>query len=216
MEENAKWIVIGDIHGCPDQLLEVLAAAKKYPSHRLIFLGDYIDRGPHPEEVVRLVKAMNAVHLRGNHEQMLLDRIEYSAEMKHAALKAAAISDSSLEWIRTSTIGKYETRNYVFVHAGLNSKKTMEEQTDLDYIWSINDGGYLKLTKKIVVHGHLVVPEMVRVENRININTGCGCGGHLTGLVLPEMELLKSSPSPGHGQKTSGYRGMPEDDVGEI
>ena len=68
--------VIGDIHGMNQELKEILTYWQ--PSQEeLVFLGDYIDRGPNSRETLNTVHKLNtklkAHTLRGNHEQMLLD-----------------------------------------------------------------------------------------------------------------------------------------------
>lgn len=74
--------IIGDIHGRADLLASLLKTitqdAQSGPEHRfLIYLGDYVDRGPHSREVVDLIlkaplKGFTQVHLMGNHEEFLL------------------------------------------------------------------------------------------------------------------------------------------------
>ena len=46
-----KIIAVGDVHGSLKQLDEMLLMVMEYPGHRLVFLGDYIDRGPDLEGV---------------------------------------------------------------------------------------------------------------------------------------------------------------------
>ena len=69
-------VVIGDIHGRLDLLQKILAEiADKAPDHRLVFVGDYVDRGPSSKDVlVLLAESPNApVFLMGNHEVMMLE-----------------------------------------------------------------------------------------------------------------------------------------------
>ena len=72
--------LIGDIHGHADKLEELLLkwgyakskGAYEHPKRKVLFVGDYIDRGPKIRETLAIVKAMvdagNAVALMGNHE----------------------------------------------------------------------------------------------------------------------------------------------------
>jgi len=72
--------LIGDIHGYADKLEELLlklgykkvGGAYSHPDRKVIFVGDYIDRGSKIRETLELVKAMvdseNAIALMGNHE----------------------------------------------------------------------------------------------------------------------------------------------------
>ncbi|WP_438350651.1 metallophosphoesterase family protein [Paenibacillus sp. FA6] len=75
-----RTIMISDIHGCIDQLNQILHHIKYNSEYdQLILLGDYVDRGPNSKEVVdriiELVKRHNVIALRGNHDQRLVDLI---------------------------------------------------------------------------------------------------------------------------------------------
>lgn len=71
---------IGDIHGYADKLMELLEklgySAKmgvySHPTRKVLFVGDYIDRGPRIRETLSIVRQMvesgNAIALMGNHE----------------------------------------------------------------------------------------------------------------------------------------------------
>ena len=68
---------VGDIHGEDEKLEELLAKLPLHKGDRLVFLGDYIDRGPNPfaviERLIQLQRDWPCVFLLGNHESMLLD-----------------------------------------------------------------------------------------------------------------------------------------------
>ncbi len=65
-----RTIVIGDLHGCYDEAISLLAACKATAEDRIIFVGDLIDRGPKIKECVEL--AMKHECVLGNHEQSAL------------------------------------------------------------------------------------------------------------------------------------------------
>ncbi len=74
-----RTFAIGDIHGDLDALRAVVAKLPEVDAEdTIVFLGDYLDRGPHSAEVVRIVRAMErdlgckVVCLRGNHEDAWL------------------------------------------------------------------------------------------------------------------------------------------------
>jgi serine/threonine protein phosphatase 1 len=103
---------IGDIHGCYDQLKALLgliaqdqAASSFARRPRLIFLGDYVDRGPdsaHVLEALRWIKAsprFDACMLMGNHEREMLNFIEASAD-----------SRGWLSWGGMETLASYGVR----------------------------------------------------------------------------------------------------------
>lgn len=77
MAEGGRLIAIGDIHGHLEALEALLLAIDPVAGDRLVFLGDYIDRGPESFGVVERLLSLAAEHegcvfLRGNHEQSLL------------------------------------------------------------------------------------------------------------------------------------------------
>lgn len=79
---TSRTLIIGDIHGEIERLDRILARAPwKEADVRLVFLGDYIDRGKHSREVIdRLIQVREArpdtVCLRGNHEMMMMHVLE--------------------------------------------------------------------------------------------------------------------------------------------
>ncbi|MGE3711028.1 MAG: metallophosphoesterase family protein [Hyphomicrobiaceae bacterium] len=82
LPEGRRVYAVGDVHGCLPQLTALLArigadCAARPASHvTLIFLGDYIDRGPDSAGVVETARArpdwaQETITLKGNHEEML-------------------------------------------------------------------------------------------------------------------------------------------------
>ena len=77
--DAGKSFIVGDVHGCSQMLKRLIDKIEWNPSSdRLIFIGDYIDRGEDPKGVVDFVLRLKEDSplvqcLIGNHEQMLLD-----------------------------------------------------------------------------------------------------------------------------------------------
>jgi serine/threonine protein phosphatase 1 len=67
---------IGDIHGMRDELVRLLSRMPLQKGDRLLFIGDYVDRGPNPkgvvDELLELQKSYDCIFLMGNHEAMFL------------------------------------------------------------------------------------------------------------------------------------------------
>jgi serine/threonine protein phosphatase 1 len=86
---------VGDIHGRLDLLEAMLdlieadaAASGQFPRRTLVFLGDYVDRGPDSRGVVealttRLPPGFAAHFLKGNHEAILLDFLAEAWRLEH-------------------------------------------------------------------------------------------------------------------------------------
>ena len=73
-----RTIAIGDIHGASDKLSTLLERLSPGKEDRLIFIGDYIDRGADSEGVIEQIirlkrQGYDVIALLGNHEKLLLD-----------------------------------------------------------------------------------------------------------------------------------------------
>ncbi|HEY7983536.1 MAG TPA: polynucleotide kinase-phosphatase [Ktedonobacterales bacterium] len=118
--EHGPFDIIGDIHGCFDELCELLGqlgytpddtAGYRHPDgRRAIFLGDLVDRGPRVVETVRLVRRMalagQALAVPGNHDEKLVRWVK-GAKVKVAHGLAESIAqiealpeDERLLWRR--------------------------------------------------------------------------------------------------------------------
>jgi serine/threonine protein phosphatase 1 len=75
---------VGDIHGELGKLEALIAVLPVTPEDRVVFLGDYVDRGPHAKGVVdrliALAREWPCTFLLGNHESMFLDFIGWRGE----------------------------------------------------------------------------------------------------------------------------------------
>ena len=67
-----RTLVIGDVHGCADELETLIAAFAPGPQDRLIAAGDLINRGPDSPRVLRIARHHSICCVLGNHEQRLL------------------------------------------------------------------------------------------------------------------------------------------------
>ncbi len=141
---------IGDIHGHADKLEELLLklgykkndGAYSHPKRKVLFVGDYIDRGPKIRETLQIVRAMvesgNAIALMGNHEYNAL--CFHFQETEGGHLRAHSIKniiqhyetlqqfqnrqgeyEEMLEWFKTLPL-YYETDSFKAVHACWDNK----------------------------------------------------------------------------------------------
>ncbi|GJD98071.1 metallophosphoesterase family protein [Methylobacterium iners] len=210
---------IGDIHGCYEQLLELLRLIEKHRdgrSYRLVFLGDYIDRGPNSAAVIAHLRKLqsidqqNVVCLAGNHEDMLLQAHQDRAYFwrwiengggkvleSYGIRKVSQIPAGDIDWLsQLPTI--YEDEHRYFVHAGLRPYHAVKMEDRETHLWIRED--FLTVDfdfTKYVVHGHTAqmsgLPE-VR-QYRVNLDTACVYGHNLTAGVFsntkgPAVEFI--------------------------
>ena len=73
----ARLIAIGDVHGCATQLRSLLDALSPRADDTLVFLGDYVDRGPDTpgviDQLLTLRNTCRVIAIRGNHDQWMLE-----------------------------------------------------------------------------------------------------------------------------------------------
>jgi serine/threonine protein phosphatase 1 len=206
-----RIFAVGDIHGCHDRLLDLLDRIPlDWSRDQLVFMGDYIDRGPQSFEVVQHLielqeRRPSTVFLKGNHEQMLADYLSGKDRMTYLYNGGQQTLDSYLR--RASAPGRYpipeahlrffeslrlmfETENYIFVHAGLRKGVPLERQRTEDLLWIREHFIDTRPAfEKRVVFGHTPFDEPRVEPNKIGIDTGAVYGNKLTCVQLPEEEF---------------------------
>ena len=207
MDDAPRTFVTSDIHGCFREFSELLEGmAINYMVDRLIILGDYIDRGPMSFEVVNKVILLrhqfgpeHIVLLRGNHEQMAIDYFEsgdtnWDFNENQATIDSFARHQDNVQnylgFFKSLPL-MYQDDDAVYVHAGIDPSRQLDEQRDFDLLW-IRDKFYQSRRKfaKTVIHGHTPTlftsrndyPEIL--PDRIAIDTGCVYGGSLCGVQI--------------------------------
>ncbi len=211
---SEKYIVIGDIHGCAKSLDALLGKVTPYSDRSHIFIGDYIDRGPDSRGVVdhvrEFARSHRCVFLRGNHESMLMEAVETGNRtfwLMNGGMETLDSYDTNTpEEIPADHLRFFcETRlwlntpEYLFIHAGLDPKRPVDEQLsdpDIEHtaLWERRHVHRPVLWEKTVVFGHTPVTKPLIEERKIAIDTGCvfqgGAYGTLTALLLPEKTII--------------------------
>ena len=226
--DGRRIYAVGDIHGHIDLLARlhalILADAETARDLRrvVVYLGDYVDRGPGSFDVLDVLindplAGFEGVHLKGNHEDMMLDFLAGPAEPLWtgnggvATLASygveppvmlyhppdletfrrrlrAAIPPNHLGFLRGLRLC-HTDGDYFFVHAGVRPGVPLDDQDPYEMMW-IRDRFLLSDADfgKRVVHGHTPCPVPEVLGNRIGIDTGAYFSGRLTCLVLEGAE----------------------------
>lgn len=209
-------IAIGDVHGCAQSLDALVEKLALTDDDHLIFVGDYIDRGPDSKGVVDLLFKLRdgyrCTFLRGNHEALMLDYLDQgefelwrmnggieTLESYRSEEGKIEIPESHIRLVRETEL-YYDTEEFFFVHAGLRPDMSVadniEHGDEHTFLWERShlDAGDLEW-EKTVVCGHTPHSEPINEEKLILIDTGCVYHRHprmgtLTAVRLPEREFV--------------------------
>ncbi|MDW8197054.1 MAG: metallophosphoesterase family protein [Gemmataceae bacterium] len=172
-----RVLAIGDIHGCRGPLDDLLAWVQPASDDRLIFLGDYVDRGPDTRGVLNRLMELRQSHpivcLRGNHEIMMID----AYYRKRADLKmwlsvggtqtlgsygpapglTGTLDDvppDHWQFLQRDLVDYYEDDEYIFVHATVDPTLPLHEQPENALFWDFLPDMMRHHSGKIVICGH--------------------------------------------------------------
>jgi serine/threonine protein phosphatase 1 len=199
-----RTIVIGDIHGCYAEMLQLLAEVEISDTDCLISLGDIVDRGADSVKVYDFLKNRpNTIVLMGNHERKhLRQTLSYAQEI--VKLKFGDRYDEFLAWIKNLPY-YHETETAIFVHAAVENGVSIEQQK-AEVLCSCTAGekylskqyhntywSELYTGEKPVIFGHHVVgDEPLIIDRKVyGIDTGSCHGGRLTAVIIPGFEIVQ-------------------------
>ena len=202
--------VVGDVHGRASQLKALISNLDYDPlSDRIILLGDLIDRGEDSPGVVNYAlelqaESPNFVCLRGNHEQMLLDLIEYGDLLwlvpenggsltiaqygckynEETSTLSLQIPIAHLEFF-SAMLPFFEDENAYYVHAGLTCGKHPSDCDEETLRWRRDPNFFKRYTGKLCFFGHTPTRYLPSSGTRklnevyicgaaVGVDTGCG------------------------------------------
>ena len=202
-------VIIGDVHGCCDELEELLNECKCRDSNVCtVFVGDLINKGPKNAEVVKLVRKLGGYCVRGNHDEVCLRGWQNYVEGREPLSKTFdwmhQLDREDLQWLFelpfTLTIPAV---NVCVVHAGLVPGVPLEQQP-LDAMLHIRDVSRDGVSSRWLWHkkaadglvpwasawkgpervyfGHDAIRRLQRYSLATGLDTGCVYGGKLTAI----------------------------------
>ena len=206
-----RRFVIGDVHGCAKALRSLIEAIDPQPDDEIVFLGDYIDRGPDSRDVVQQILELrqrcHVVALRGNHEIMLLgvalgglnDEVWLEnggiATVTSYGGSLSKIPPDHLEFFQTLE-PYYETSDLIFVHAGYHHEREMHEQDPSTIYWkhlpSPLPPPHKSGKRMIVGHTPQSNGNVLDAGHVICVDTYCFGGGFLTAFDTDKYEVIQA------------------------
>jgi diadenosine tetraphosphatase ApaH/serine/threonine PP2A family protein phosphatase len=203
---SGRTIVVGDIHGCYDELVALLDKAALTADDRVVSVGDLIVKGEKNREVLDLfIEDERFSAVLGNHDRAL--RRYWRGEgvsLKDSQEKARAelaVDEARYSAYLQSLPLMIDLGSHVVVHAGLRPDVALDGQTieDLTELRTLGDDRtnregvpwYERYDgEKIALFGHWPAPEPRRGKRAVGLDTGCVYGYDLTAYVIETGEFL--------------------------
>jgi serine/threonine protein phosphatase 1 len=230
-----KLIVIGDVHGCAEELKALIHKLPLDQDTTILFLGDYVDRGPDAKGVIDtvldLTELYKVIALQGNHEWLMQ---QYLANPQNAVASGnfilnggsatlASYSQDGSTYTIPSSHRKFldelklfhSTETHFYVHAGIppdfDFSPKVDAKTAHQFLWIRNVFLDSRVKwPKVIVHGHTPVSQPEILPNRINLDTGCVFGRRLTAMNMDTGEIYsveRNQVAPTFLKHTAGAGG---------
>jgi hypothetical protein len=205
-----RTIIVGDVHGCRDELDALLDRVAFSTGDRLVFVGDLVARGPDSLGVLDIVRRTGAIVVRGNHEEKVLQWRNAGSVTPRLGRMHAEVA-ASLRPVDWTLLGaspyflELPEHGCVVVHAGVAPGTPISEQPahTLMHVRCITPRGQPSEDKAsgalwgALYEGepHVVFGHNARSEPQLHawatgIDTACVYGGRLTALVLAPGERV--------------------------
>lgn len=195
-----RQLVIGDVHGCAQELEALIQLFAPQAGDEIYQVGDLINKGPDTAACLRLVEKYHIQCVRGNHEAKLLRIFDTPLHLRSPKEQAFLDRLGSEVLNRISQIRSWplwiDTPLFTVVHAGLEPGKSSLEEMSAKVLLSIRtwDGEGVDMDNagdppwfdciqwpKKVVFGHWALLGIVQRPQVIGLDSGCVYGKKLTG-----------------------------------
>ena len=206
-----KFFVFGDCHGFYTQLKDALEKAgfdRSNPEHWIISVGDNLDRGREPAEIINFLSEVeNKILVRGNHEDLFEDlcmsKIPCTSDYHNGTVQTIAdlskgdsrdldmfdVAMSKYKPLLSQMKDYFETEHYVFVHSCIepvNDWRDVTEEEWKDARWGnpFNFWELFAVENKTVVFGHWHTSHYNSPQNEFSPESdfGVACGDGFIGI----------------------------------
>lgn len=218
---TARTFVVGDVHGCIDELTALLAEAKVERNDELVFCGDLVAKGPDSQAVVQFARERKALCVLGNHDARVLQVGRSAQGPKHHEHVARTLREEDFAWLeRVPFLLELKALNAIVAHGGLVPGVPLsEQQRDVVInLRSIDAAGvpHARILgdpwaahwpgPQHVLFGHDAVRGLQQHPHATGLDTGCVYGRRLTGIWLPEHRLVSVPALKAWSPIENGYR----------
>ncbi len=191
-----RTLIIGDIHGCYDELSSLIEKFNPDSSDKIYCVGDVINRGPFSDKCIKLVKELSIITVMGNHEYWYIKSWPFSDNSVTSFNFRRLEIEDHLEWMKSLPY-YIITNDFIVVHAGFdpsiafkdNSHDTLVSVRMLDHTGAPWFDGYHG--SKHIYFGHWAKLGLMFGKNVTALDTGCVYGNRLCGYIIEENRLIE-------------------------
>lgn len=211
-----RTLVVGDVHGCLDELRDLLRVAGYGKGDRLVFVGDLVRKGPDSQGVVMLAREAGALAVLGNHDVHTLRARDHLAAGEEAGLSVQDVAlvraFGAADWRYLEALpvilrlgpGREGMPDTAVIHAGAVPGVPLERQKR-EHLFTMRsiaaDGSPSKRVEgspwaalwtgpERIVFGHDAIRKLQQHQMAVGLDTGCVYGERLTAIWLPEDDLV--------------------------
>ena len=198
---------IGDVHGELTLLRHLLSQLSLQPEDRLIFLGDYLDRGEDSVATVLFLAELGAtrpcIFLRGNHDEEWLEWWNGETFTRCPAIPGARSVWERQHGLIPHAVGvflaqtryTYENGYAYYAHAGAQPGVPFDQTPREVYVWGCHDFLTNPASRwgKPVVFGHYELPAPLVTDALIGLDTAAYRTGVLTALRIEDRQIYQTT-----------------------
>jgi diadenosine tetraphosphatase ApaH/serine/threonine PP2A family protein phosphatase len=203
---SGRTIVIGDIHGCFDELSDLLERVGLEADDRVAAVGDLVVKGSQNREVLELFMSdARFSSVLGNHDRALLRHwqgfgVALKEEQEKTRVELQGEHERYAAYLERLPL-MIDLGSHLVVHAGVRPDVPLDEQTAED-LTELRTLGTDRTSRegtpwyevyrgeKAVLFGHWPAREPRRAPHAVGLDTGCVYGHRLTACVIETGEVL--------------------------
>ena len=189
----SRVLAVGDIHGMYDKLINLMDKVQFNPEEDLLlFLGDYVDRGPASVRCLQYVYDLqqtwpdNVICLLGNHEVMMASYfmqkqgsynnliIDYADSwldnggfetLKQLNELDVEKREGLVTWATNLPV-RFQYQEFFFCHAGIDPDVPLEVQSEFDMLWRRQQWWERYEGKKTIIVGHTPIQKVKKQKGQ--------------------------------------------------
>ena len=200
-----RTIVVGDIHGCFDELTDLLDLIKLQKDDRVVAVGDLITKGPKDREVLDLfISDGRFSSVVGNHDRAIRQKLRgepgrLTKEQRQTLVELELNHERYASYLRSLPY-TIDLGAYLVVHAGVRPGVALDAQMASDMTEIRTMGADPSRRRGVpwyrvyqgpqtILFGHWPAKTPRRSTHAIGLDTGCVYGGQLTAFIIETQEF---------------------------